>query len=220
MMELVKHRDLLSHTKQLVEKGYSEEDILYISIMEKAGKVEEDQIVYGEVYVPNRVDTDHETMTSEDVEKAAWEFLSTGKTDKIDVQHDLTESGCQVVESFIAREGWEPWVEGSWVMGVKCTDEVWESVKSGDLNGFSFYGTSQKVPAKVLVEVAKQITGITEENTEEILPPHEHTFIVNLDNKGNIVSGKTDFVLEHFHPIKHGTATEDELDHRHRMVLE
>jgi len=220
MMELVKHNDLTTHTKTLVEKGYSEEDILYISIMNKAEKVEEDQVVYGEVYIPNRVDTDHETMSVESVEKAAWEFLSTGKTDKIDIQHDLIESGCQVVESFIAREGWEPWVDGAWVMGVKCVDEVWESVKSGELNGFSFYGTSQKVPAKVLVEVAKQITGITEENTEEILPPHEHTFLINLDNKGNIVSGKTSVVLEHIHIIKHGTATELELDHRHRMVLE
>jgi hypothetical protein len=195
------------------------EEKIYLKLIEKASKTE-DQVVYGEVYVPNRVDTDHETMSSEDVEKAAWEFLSTGKTSKIDIQHDLAESGCQVVESFIARENWEPWVEGSWVMGVKCPNDIWKLVKSGDLNGFSFYGTSKKVPAKVLVEVAKQIAGITEKNTEEILPPHEHTFVINLDNKGNIVSGKTDLVMEHSHIVKHGTATEEELDHRHRLVLE
>jgi hypothetical protein len=159
-------------------------------------------------------------MSAEEVEKAAWEFLSTGKTSKIDIQHDLSESGCQVVESFIARKDWEPWVEGAWVMGVKCTDSIWKAVKSGELNGFSFYGTSKKVPAKVLVEVAKQIAGITELNTEEILPPHSHTFVLNLDNTGDIVSGKTDLVMEHSHIIKHGTATEEELDHRHRLVLE
>lgn len=204
---------------QLVKKSPQEEPKLILTVDFKKKK-EEAQVVYGEVYVPNRVDTDHETMSKEDVEKAAWEFLSTGKTDKIDIQHDLNESGCQVVESFIARDGWEPWVEGAWVMGVKCTDNVWKLVKSGELNGFSFYGTSKKVPAKVLVEVAKQIAGLTEKNTEEILPPHEHTFVINLDNKGNIVSGKTDIVMEHSHPIKHGTATEDELDHRHRIVLE
>jgi len=206
---------------QLVKKDppkYSEEK-LYLKLIEKATK-EEDQVVYGEVYVPDRVDTDHETMSKKDVEKAAWEFLSTGKTDRIDIQHDLAESGCQVVESFIARENWEPWVEGAWVMGVKCTDDVWKAVKSGELNGFSFYGTSKKVPAKVLVEVAKQIAGLTEENLEEILPPHVHSFVLNLDNKGNIVSGKTDLVMAHSHPIKHGTATEDELDHRHRLILE
>lgn len=180
----------------------------------------EDQVVYGEVYIPDRIDTDHETMSKDDVEKMAWKFLAKGKIDKIDIQHDLVESGCEVVESFIARKGWEPWVEGAWVLGVKCTDETWKAVKSGDLNGFSFYGSSKKAPAKVLVEVAKQIAGITEENTEDILPPHSHTFVVNLDNKGNIVSGKTDLVMEHSHPIKHGTATEEEVDHRHRLVLE
>lgn len=195
------------------------EEKIYIKLFEKASKPE-DQVVYGEVYIPNRVDTDHEAMSPEDVEKAAWEFLSTGKTSKIDVQHDLEESGCQVVESFIAREGWEPWVDGAWVMGVKCPDNIWKLVKSGDLNGFSFFGVSKKVPAKVLVEVAKQITGITEENTEEILPPHDHTFLLNLDNKGNIVSGNTDVVMEHSHKIKHGSATEEEVDHRHRLVLE
>ena len=195
------------------------EEKIYLKLIEKASKTE-DQVVYGEVYVPNRVDTDHESMSEEDVEKAAWEFLSTGKTSKIDIQHDLAESGCQVVESFIAREGWEPWVENAWVMGVKCPDDIWKLVKSGDLNGFSFYGNSKKVPAKVLVEVAKQIAGVTEKNTEEILPSHSHTFVINLDDKGNIVSGKTDVVMEHSHPIKHGTATEDELDHRHRVVLE
>jgi hypothetical protein len=208
MLELVK----------TARRSNSEESI-YLKLIEKASKPE-DQVVYGEVYVPNRVDTDHETMSAEDVEKAAWEFLSTGKTSKIDIQHDLAESGCQVIESFIARVDWEPWVEGSWVMGVKCPDGIWKLVKSGELNGFSFYGVSKKVPAKVLVEVAKQIAGVTEENTEEILPVHEHTFVINLDNQGKIVSGKTDIVMEHSHSIKHGTATEDELDHRHRLVLE
>jgi hypothetical protein len=207
MLELVK-----SHLPTSEEK-------IYLKLIKEVTKTE-DQVVYGEVYVPNRVDTDHEAMSPDDVEKAAWEFLSTGKTSKIDIQHDLAESGCQVVESFIARDGWEPWVEGAWVMGVKCPNDIWKLVKSGDLNGFSFYGTSKKVPAKVLVEVAKQITGVTEKNVEEILPPHEHTFLINLDNKGNIVSGRTDVVMEHSHAVKHGTATEEELDHRHRLALE
>lgn len=199
--------------------GLNKEDIAYLSIIEKAEEKEQ-QIVYAEVYVPLRIDTDHETMTPEDVEKAAHEFLASGKINKIDVQHDLIESGCLVVESFIARKGWEPFVEGAWVMGVKCTDEIWKLVKAGELNGFSFYGTSKKVPARVLVEVAKQIAGITELNTEDILPPHEHTFIINVNNDGQIVSGKTDVVYSHSHPITKGTATDEELDHRHRLVLE
>ena len=181
----------------------------------------EQQIVYAEVYIPYRIDTDHETMTKDDVEVAAHNFLASGKIFKIDIQHDLNESGCQVVESFIARAGWEPFVEDAWVMGVKCTDEVWESVKSGELNGFSFYGVTKKVPARVLVEVTKQMAGVTSKQTSNSpLPEHEHTFIINFDSKGNIVSGKTDIVHEHFHPIVRGTATEEEMDHRHRVELE
>ena len=182
---------------------------------------EEKQIVYAEVYIPYRIDTDGETMTKEDVETAAHNFLASGKVFKIDVQHDLQESGCHVVESFIARKGWEPFIEDSWVMGVKCTDKVWESVKSGELNGFSFYGTTKKTPARVLVEVTKQLAGVTEKSQEDgPLPPHEHTYIINFSNDGSIISGKTDLVLEHFHVIAKGTATEEEMDHRHRLVLE
>lgn len=204
---------------RLVENKPDEEE-LFLKFKKEAVK-EEQQIVYAEVYIPYRIDTDHETMTKEDVEVAAHDFLANGRVFKIDIQHDLVESGCQVVESFIARAGWEPFIEDAWVMGVKCTDEVWESVKSGDLNGFSFYGITKKVPARVLVEVTKQIAGITSKQTKNSpLPDHQHTFLINFDSKGNIVSGKTDVVHEHWHRIAKGTATEEELDHRHRIELE
>jgi len=181
---------------------------------------DESQIVYGEVYIPEQIDTDHETMSAEDVEKMAWDFLSSGRVDSIDIQHDLEKSGCTVIESFISRKGWKPFNDGSWVLGVKCTDEAWKQVKSGELNGFSFYGTVKKYPAKVLIEVAKQIVGDTENSTVDIIPDHNHTFIVNIDNKGNIVSGKTDTVLAHSHYILRGTATEIDLDHNHRLTME
>ena len=210
--------DSQSRKKLKLFKKDSGKEVVEIGVIKAQN--DEKQIVYGEVYIPNRVDTDHETVSKDDVEQMAWRFLAALKTDKIDLQHNLIESGCEVVESFIAREGWKPWVEGAWVLGVKCTDEVWEGVKKGEFNGFSFYGTSQKSPAKVLVEVAKQIAGTTEENTEDILPPHEHTFVVNLDNNGNIVTGKTDLVMEHSHPIVKGTATEEELDALCDQVLE
>ena len=197
----------------------SKKQQVYISLKEDPRKDEELQVVYGEVYAPNRVDTDKETITSYDVRKMAHDFLSTGKIENIDIQHDLVKSGCTVVESFIARPNDPDFTEGSWVLGVKCTDEVWALVKSGNLNGYSFYGTSKKYPATVLVEVAKQIAGITELSTAEIIPEHSHTFIVNMDNDGQIVSGKTDKVLGHSHILKYGTATEEALDHSHRVVL-
>lgn len=202
---LKKHRDALGlDNKELVFKTLNEEE----------------QVAYGVVYSPNHIDTDWETMTSDEIQKMAWRFLATRESDKIDIQHNLEECGAIVVESFIARPSDPDFPEGSWVLGVKCPDDVWERIKDGELNAFSFYGITSKYPAKVLVEVAKQIAGLTEESTVDILPFHDHTFIVNLDQKGKIVSGKTDMVLGHYHEIKLSTATEDALDHNHRFVLE
>lgn len=182
---------------------------------------EEFQVVYGEVYAPNHVDTDWETMTAEEIREMAWNFLATKDMDNIDINHNLEKSGCYVVESFIARAN-DPdgFNEGAWVLGVRCTDDIWKQVKKGELNGFSLYGTVKKFPAKVLIEVAKQIAGVTETSTIDIIPYHEHTFIVNLNKSGRIVSGKTDIVQGHFHVITKSTATENELDHSHRIFLE
>ncbi len=202
------------HRKEL---GIKEEDSVYLSFK---AENEDAQVVYAEVYAPYHVDTDKETMTKEDVQQMAWDFLSSGKIDKIDVEHSMKESGCIVIESFIALKDWEPFIEGAWVLGVQCPDDVWEDVKKGELNGFSFAGSTEKYPAKVLVEVAKQIAGVTEASTVDSIPVHEHTFIINMDNEGKIVSGKTDYVQEHFHSIKAGTATGSELNHSHRIVLE
>lgn len=181
---------------------------------------DEHQIVYGVVYSPDHIDTDWETMTAEEIRDMAWKFLATKDMDNIDVNHDLIKTGCYVVESFVARSGDPDFDEGAWVLGVKCTDGVWKQVKKGDLNGFSLYGTVKKYPAKVLIEVAKQIAGVTEKSTIDIIPPHEHTYIVNLNDKGKIVSGKTDVVLIHHHSINKSTATEKELDHSHRVFME
>ena len=183
-------------------------------------KNDEYQIVWGEVYTPFEVDTDGETISDEDLRKAAWEFIGNGKVDKIDIGHSFVESGCRVVESFIARKGDPDFKEGAWVLGVWCPDEVWELVKKGELNGFSLAASVEKSPRRVLVEVAKQVVGETEKNSEpDIIPEHTHTFVVNFDKDGNIVYGKTDVVFDHFHEIKRGTVTESSAGHNHRFSV-
>jgi hypothetical protein len=178
------------------------------------------QIVYGVVYEPNDIDTDGETMDVKAVQQACWSFMSKKDAFLIDIQHNLEKSGCYVVENFIAREGDPDFKVGSWVMGVKCPDDVWKQVLAGELNGFSLYGQTLKSPRRVLVSVAKQLVGTTEESTIDIFPPHSHAFIVNLDVDGHIVSGRTDTVFEHNHLIKYGTATETNVDHNHRISLD
>ena len=56
----------------------------------------------------------------------------------MDTEHNHQVSGATIVESFIARKGDPDFAEGAWVLGVRMTDgELWERVKSGELNGFS-----------------------------------------------------------------------------------
>lgn len=185
--------------------------------------LEEKQLVFGEVYAPNMVDTDWEAMTTEDVEYAAHNFMKNNYIESIDIQHDLKKSGAVVVESYIVRTPDDPlYSEGAWVMGVWVPDDVWEDVKSGELNAFSFYGTSIKYPVEVVIEVAALAAGETEssQDSEKSVDSHTHTFVVRLDEKGNILSGYTSFDKNHQHAIKLTSATEKAMEHAHRFFIE
>lgn len=184
-------------------------------------KSEEERIVFAEVYSPLHVDTDGEAMTPTEIRKMAHKFLSEGRVKKIDVQHSQKESGCSVVESFIAREH-DPdgFIQDSWVMAVHIPqDEVWEEVKSGKLNGFSFFGEVRKIPAKARVAVTRKMEGVTEDSMDGPLPPHEHDVLLMFDQNGRLMSGKTEETLNHVHEIKRATATELEWEHAHRMIM-
>lgn len=181
---------------------------------------DEHRVVKGVVYAAGYVDTDGETISAEDVRKMAWDFLANRKEKNIDIQHDWKESGCVVVESYFLEKSDGVFPDNSWIIAVKCTDEIWEKVKKGELNGFSFGGYATKYPKKVLVEVAKTIVGTTENNlNKDIIPEHTHNFVVYVDKDGKTIKGITDVVYDHFHIIKHGTATEMELEHNHRIDL-
>ena len=185
-------------------------------------KSEEKRLIFGEVYVPYEIDSDGETMAPEDVERMAHEFLSSGKVKKIDVQHNGKESGCVVVESFIAREN-DPdgFKEGAWVLGVLTTPEVWKAVKSGELNGFSFAGPTEKVSVEAEVLMAVRIFGETEKSEDDgLLPPHSHKLEAEVDENGNIVPTRTSEELDHSHAVLRTTATEVEMGHAHRMIIQ
>jgi len=85
----------------------------------------ERQLAYGEVYLPNVPDSQGEFMIAFEIEKMAHDFLLNNRNEQIDTMHNLTENGCRVIESFITRKRDPDFVEGSWVVGIKCTDEIW-----------------------------------------------------------------------------------------------
>lgn len=104
------------------------------------------QIVYGEVYVPDRKDTDGNFMTAETIEKMAHDFLISARTSRISKSHDGKENAGCVVESFIARDGDPDFITGSWVVGVHVPDvNIWKSIEDGELTGFSIEGVGELI---------------------------------------------------------------------------
>lgn len=184
-------------------------------------KSEHERLVYGEIYAPYHVDTDNEMMTKEDIKKAAHNFLIEGRTSKIDVQHNYRESGCVVVESFLARKN-DPdgFVEGSWVLGVKILpDELWNKILKGELNGFSFGAEAKKIDVKAKVKIAKKMIGETEESLIDTVPEHFHSISLEFNGDGKLISGYTGEAYGHVHEVIKSTATEKILNHSHRLIL-
>lgn len=179
---------------------------------------EEKRIVYGEVYAPNVLDTYTDFMSKEDIELMAHRFMQLQTMRQaIDTNHDEQSNGSYPVESFIARDGDPDYTPGAWVLGTKVEDEdVWDQIKKGELNGYSFQALVRKVAVVVDIEVTPNIAGVTEPGDVD---NHEHVFYVELNDEGRVVKGRTSTVKGHYHEIKRGTATEKAKGHSHRINI-
>ncbi len=183
----------------------------YVSI----SKVDADkQLAYGAVYMPMIPDSQGDFMTVEEIEKMAHRFMKDGLLRGIDTQHDLSDNGSIVVESFIVRKGDPDFIEGSWVAAVWVPDDIWPLVKSGELGGFSMYGKGERIPTMITIEVPDD--GILKGMTEE-MDDHDHRYVLRFDDEGNFLGGETSMVDGHSHTITKGTVTEEEDGHRHRF---
>ena len=177
---------------------------------------EDQQIAYGEVYAPFVLDTYGEMMLPADIELMAHRFMELSHVAAaIDTNHDNQSNGSFPIESFIARTGDPDFAEGAWVLGVKVVDEaVWDLMKRGVLNGYSFEAMVRKLPAVVELEVTRDNVGETEEANG-----HTHLFFAELGDDGVVKEGRTDTVSGHDHLIIAGTATEPAHNHAHRFFI-
>lgn len=127
---------------------------------------DEQQLVYGLVYEPSVEDSHGDYMTSGEIEKAAHVFMKDARN--IDKQHDFNAGVGEVVESYIAPTDYEigeqEITKGSWVMVTKATDEIWESIKKGDITGYSMAGTAETIEK----EVKKKPVTKSHENDDEV----------------------------------------------------
>ena len=120
-------------------------------------KAEEQKYTLGVVYPAKEVDFHGDTMTPEELEKTAWNFMGKdGMASRVGLMHRPGTAGAgRVVESYIYRgPKWEQkaagdvapqMVEpGDWLLGVVWNDEGWQAVKSGQIKGYSLQGLARK----------------------------------------------------------------------------
>lgn len=178
---------------------------------------DEKHLVYGEVYAPMQRDSYGDFMFPEDIELMAHRFLRLDLSKTIDTQHDNVPNGSYPVESFIARAGDPDFSEGAWVLVVKVEDEaLWESVKKGEINGFSFESLVTVEEVEIEYVAYRDAFGLTEKNLD-----HDHAFFITRDENGKIIAGRTSVADDgHFHEIVHGSVTQIANDHAHRYFLE
>ena len=144
-------------------------------------------IVYGIVYAPEEVDSQGDTMTSAEIEKAAYGFMQAGRTSMIDTDHSFEEGAGYVAESWLLRANdplFPDEAEGAWAVGIKVTDDtVWGRVEKGELTGLSLAGLAraeQLAPeldsesvAKAFVRKVKQMLGVDDSEPAEKVATEE-----------------------------------------------
>lgn len=175
------------------------------------------QIVMGEVYVPFVPDSQGDFMGPEEIERVAHNFLKKGAVEAFDTEHSLKRNGSAAVESFIARQGDTDFIPGSWVLGLHIPDsQTWGRVLSGDIGGFSMYGTGRREPRTVEIDLPDDgiVFGKTATSGSD---DHQHLYSLNFSDKGDFLGGETNEVAGHSHKIVKGTVTESGNNHRHRF---
>ena len=118
------------------------------------------RIVYGKALVPDKVDSQQDTITKEDIEETAHNFLinlqkayvellnngnQTTRASEIGFMHKVFKGVGgfgYIVESYIDDEG-------SWVLATKINDSrVWDMVEKREITGYSVGGRGKRIPVE------------------------------------------------------------------------
>ncbi|RJQ04430.1 MAG: methyltransferase domain-containing protein [Bacillota bacterium] len=103
---------------------------------------EERQLVYGVVLEPDTLDTQGDTISADEIERAAHRFLAKSR---VVGQGHKRPAKAEVVESYVAPAemeiGGQRVKKGSWIIAVHVLDpELWRAIKAGEYTGFSVGG--------------------------------------------------------------------------------
>jgi hypothetical protein len=193
-------------------------DIMIRSMAPIRRASDERQEIEAEVYAPNTLDTYGEYMSAEDIAIMAHRFMELDLKSAIDVNHDNQPTNSVVRESYIARAGDPDFTEGAWVLKVHVPDPViWASIKSGDLNCYSFEAMVRPRNDIVTVSTIRDHVGRTKTSEDA---DHEHTYFVQVDEAGLIKGGYTSEGPDgHTHKITRASFTDTTNGHSHRYDL-
>lgn len=156
-LKIANDPDKLYEGLSLVDEPAIEENFLYFN----SDKIvynfsnDDEMIVKGPALIPNKLifrndkfGTRYVYFSAETIKKFVISFLQKN-AQKINIQHDDNKFiNANVVESyFVTNENNEFDVTvGSWIVALKINDnEVWQSIKSGKLKGFSIQGLFEEI---------------------------------------------------------------------------
>lgn len=116
----------------------------------KAGDGEE-QFILGIVLQPETTDSQGDIYSAEEVRKSAHEYMV--KYQAIGLMHkgEVDEKEVSIVESYLSPTtftvGDQEIKKGAWLLGAKVHNtKLWDSVKKGDLTGWSIGGLAVRTP--------------------------------------------------------------------------
>ena len=121
------------------------------AVIKDVGEVGEERFIMGVVLEPDEVDSQGDTILSDEVRQAAHGYMAD--YGNVGLQHQTFVNGkVKILESYICPVdctiGGQLVKAGSWLMAFRILDDtIWEAVKSGLLTGLSIGGLGTRVPA-------------------------------------------------------------------------
>jgi hypothetical protein len=103
-------------------------------------------VVVVPVLIPDEEDLNGDIISSEEIQKTAYEFIENLASKEVNIDHTTEEvKDAEFVESYIAPidldfgDG-ETVPKGSWIVGIKLSDKFYEMAMSGEFVGVSMEG--------------------------------------------------------------------------------
>lgn len=186
--------------------------------LKRAGE-EWQQVAWTELLIPDTPNMFGDIWTREAIIEARDKFMMSDFG--IDLEHDNDDQRnveYAVVEMFVARDDDPDFIPGSLVVGMKfLTEDSWNKVLSGEINGLSYEGTVYQIDVDIeWPDLPRLVSGVTEPDPFD---GHTHTFVVELGEENKVLSGSTGETDGHSHSLTTHTITGKAAGHTHRYQI-